>query len=163
MEFDSTYPVHLDGIVAQNEFYQSIANINRVMANARKYTWILLGVFLIGVTISVGCFIAGAMMIRDEPLGGFPPLFTAGIALSIVFSILLIVAAVMMRFQAMARLREAVLRESKKYSIRSPKPSSWRLETNPYYGYGGDISTSYHVSQIDEFYSKNFCFLLDNY
>ena len=126
------------------------------MGNGRKYLWIAMFIFFIGMIASMGCFIAGAMTLNVDPLGGFPILFSVGIALSVVFSILFIIVVAIVRVQSMTRLRESIAKESKKYSIRSPKPCSWRLETSSYFGYGSnDVSTYYHVCQINDFSSDN--------
>ncbi len=50
LKFDSTYPIHLNGILRQDEFQQSIDNINRTISS-REYL-IINGLVLILFNIS---------------------------------------------------------------------------------------------------------------
>ncbi|CAM4824215.1 unnamed protein product [Rotaria magnacalcarata] len=97
-EFDSTYPIHLNGIISQHEFQESIHKINgRISAN--KILMIL------GICFGL-CMIAGIIFFI---IGGITNVNS-------------------LQWRRVARMRQAVTEESMKYSSRSPIPCSWRLD-----------------------------------
>jgi hypothetical protein len=148
-EFDSTYPIHLNGIISQGEFQESIEKINRTVSagGARKIITII---YLLSILISMVCFIFGGIGAGSSRTYGFPPLIAAGIGISIVGTFLFIIIIITVQVRQVAQMRQAIAEESMKYSARSPTPCSWRLETTRYFGgYGNNNSqVSYHVNII---------------
>jgi hypothetical protein len=131
-EFDSTYPIHLNGIISPDEFRVSMDNINRAMAtNAR----------LILAVLAVLCYIGGIVLfaaggITASGKSGFPPLVGVGIGLFILGVLLLSVGCVLVQVRRTNKMRAAIAEESRKYATRLPTPCSWRLHeiTNQYEG-----------------------------
>ena len=158
-EFDSTYPIHLNGIIGQQEFHDSIEKINSTITNARKYFWMVMCIFFVGIFISMACFIVGGVSATNSHRTSFPPLIGVATGLSVITSIIFIIVIIIVRVRYTSRLREAIAEESMKYSTRSPTPCSWRLETISTYfgGYGnGNRNIDYHVSDIDDLCVHNY-------
>ncbi|CAF2884358.1 unnamed protein product [Rotaria sp. Silwood2] len=72
-EFDSTYPIHVNGIISQNEFQNSINNINRKISS-NKILIILAIIFGGNTTIGITLFIVGGIKSGESHDNGFPVL-----------------------------------------------------------------------------------------
>ena len=158
-EFDPTYPIHLNGIINQQEFIQSISKINATLSARAKKVFSI--VFFSNILLSMMCFLFGAISSTNSRSFGFPPLIVVGMVLSIVGSIVFIIGIILIQTRQTARLRQAVADESMKYSTRSPTPCSWRLETTrAYFGGNSNRNIFYHVWQRKSIsVHRNFCWL----
>ncbi|CAF1145213.1 unnamed protein product [Rotaria sordida] len=147
-EFDSTYPIHLNGIISQDEFRESIHRINRTIPSNRIL--IILGIgfglFVVGGMI---CFIVGGVTAVKSHRNGFPPLVGVGIALITLGMMIFTIGCCIVQSQYTKRLRQAIAEESIKYSSRSTTPCSWRLDTSitwfGRYGYHNNRRVVYHL------------------
>ena len=128
MEFDSTYPIHLNGIISQHEFHESIENINRTISSKRPLIiWAVL--FAVSIIGGMGLFIAGGVTSAMSGSSGFPTLVIVGFVIFGLGMALTIVFCCVVQRRQLSRLHAAVARESAKYSGRSSAPCSWRLDT----------------------------------
>ncbi|CAM4984698.1 unnamed protein product, partial [Rotaria socialis] len=132
--FDPTYPIHLNGIIGQDEFEQSISHINRVLFSTR----ILYIVFGLIITL---CIAGGAL------LHGTIALIVVGFMLLGLSLFSLLIGCQVVQSRRVNRMRQAVAEESKKYSMRSLTPCSWRLNVNRWWsrGRGGGQHISYRL------------------
>ena len=130
-EFDSTYPVHLNGIITHAEFSESIDNINRSIS-VRKY--FLIVAFFTGICIIGGfaLFIAGGITAVKSRSFGFPTLVAVGFGVFFLGMIVMMVGCCAIQACFSGRLQKAIATESAKYSTRSPTPCSWRLHSSRY-------------------------------
>ncbi|CAF3468665.1 unnamed protein product [Rotaria socialis] len=126
-EFDSTYPIHLNGIISQHEFQESINKINAGM------------IF----------FIIGGIANVNSREYRFPVLIGVGIALTTFGSLFFAFGCCAVQWRRVARMRQAITEESMKYSSRSPIPCSWRLNISRTfvggYGYYNNNHIIYHL------------------
>jgi len=122
-EFDSTYPIHLNGIISQDEFRESIKRINHTIA-LNKIGILLVSIFALSIIGGMLFFI----VLR----------ITQAIAIVTFRLILFGIGYCIAHFRGVPRIRQTIAEESMKYSSRSPIPCSWRLETTRDYfaGYG---------------------------
>ncbi len=143
-EFDSTYPVHLNGIISQDEYRESINRINRTITS-NKILIILALIFSVSIIGGMILFIVGGVTRTNSRTYGFPALFGVGIVVTTFGSIFFSIGCCIVQFRRATKIRQAIAQESMKYSSRSPIPCSWRLETarNYFGGYG-----NHHNSQL---------------
>ncbi|CAF5151620.1 unnamed protein product, partial [Rotaria sp. Silwood1] len=127
-EFDSTYPIHLNGIISQDDFRKSIKNINDKISsnNILIILSIAYGLIIIG---GIVFFIVGGITNVNSVKHGFPILVGVGIALTIIGSIIFGCICFIIQSRRLRRFRQAINEESIKYSSRSSKRCSWRLDT----------------------------------
>jgi hypothetical protein len=80
VEFDSTYPVHLNGIISQEEFRESIKRINHAISSNKILIifTVAFGLMMIGGII---CFIVGGVTASNSGTYGFSLVYGVGIAL----------------------------------------------------------------------------------
>ena len=135
-EFDSTYPVHLHGIISENEFRESIQNINRTVSPKRS---LMLCAVMSTLCLAIGfiLFIGGGVTVGVSGSTKFFFLIGVGFALFLAGMILFMVSCCVVRARMLNRLQEAIAHESATYSRRSPRPCSWRLNTTT-------ITAGYH-------------------
>lgn len=149
-EFDSTYPIHLNGIISPDEYRHSINRINQTISS-NKILLILAIVFIVSIIGGMIFFIVGGVTGVRSHTFGFPPLIIVGIVVTAVGSILFSIGCCLVQVQRASKLRQAISEESMKYSSR-PIPCSWRLETTRYFygGYGNHYNNHIinHVSFI---------------
>ncbi|CAF0953813.1 unnamed protein product [Adineta steineri] len=160
-EFDSNYPIHLNGIISQEEFRQSISNINGAIGS-NKCLAILIIIFVVSLLGGIALMIAGPLSATKTSnvvlrLGVF---LGIGMGLLIFGMICTFVGCCVMQSQRMKRVRQAIVDESAKYSARSSRPSSWRLHTDTIYtgGYSHDnnqrMASKRSSGSILDFFSK---------
>ncbi len=131
IQFDSTYPIRLNGIIRQSEFQESIKKINRAISSS---VVMLLGQVIVSLCLFAGtilCGIGGQMVtshIRDT-LNEATRLLSVGIGFFAFGILFFICAIIFQRLRRTVRVQQAIAEESMKYSLRSPTPCSWRLET----------------------------------
>jgi hypothetical protein len=148
-EFDSTYPIHLNGIISRDEYRQSINRIN-LPISSNRISLILAMVFGLSIVIGMAFIIIGGATQDNSKTGQFPPLIGVAMALFAGGSMFILIGLCIIQFRRTARMREIIAEESMKYSSRSPIPCSWRLEitTHCFGGYEDDHNSRlvYHVS-----------------
>jgi hypothetical protein len=141
-EFDSTYPVHLNGIISPDEFRESINRINRTIISDKSLI-IFTTVFTLSILGGTICYTFAGIEVVSSPPYVYVTLFIVGTVLSIFLPIFFGIRYCITQSQRAARTRKVIAEESMKYSSRSPIPCSWRLDTE---NHGGALS--YHVSFI---------------
>jgi len=136
-EFDSTYPIHLNGIITRDEFQQSIHNINQAVPS-RKALVICGLIFIVCIVGGMILFIGGGLTAGRYRTYGFPVLIIIGFGLFVLGMFFLSCGCYFVQSRRISRIRHAVANESMKYSTRSPTPCSWRLDVSRvwYGGYG---------------------------
>ena len=146
-----TYPVHLNGIISQDEYQDSIARINRCISS-NKLLIINIITFFIAMILGTIFYILGGVTATSSDTHAFSPFFITGIVLTTCGSLLFAIVSVLIQLRRVAQLRKTVAEESMKYSTRSPIPCSWRLETANYF-FGRHLNRSRgqltgHVSPV---------------
>ena len=148
MEFDSTYPIDLTGIISQNEFRESMEHINRSFSSAKSLV-ICIMVFVVCVVVGLTLVAVGASSATNSRAPGFNGVMIAGVIIPWLGVAVLIVRSCVINKRKWPRLEKAIAQESTKYSHRSPRPCSWRLDTmTTSDGYGDDeyVTVSHRVS-----------------
>ncbi|CAF4285660.1 unnamed protein product, partial [Adineta steineri] len=118
--FDSTYPQRLNGIITKDEFEESIKNINR----AKSFRITLIICALISVLIIMGSI---ALFIVNSKIG-------IGLGILAVGILFWPISFFVIRMLIPSMMRRSIAKESNKYSLRSPKPCSWRLNALRWWG-----------------------------
>ena len=147
-EFDSTYPIRLNGIIGQNEFQQSIANINQAGSSSRIYLLILLVVFISVSVLGFVVTIVGVSVAVESDSVPFPVFLGVGMGLMVVGMLACSIGSCIIQSRVSAHVQKVVTEESAKYSTRIP-PCSWRLNPLTFSsGYGRNQRTAviYRVS-----------------
>ncbi|CAF1301046.1 unnamed protein product [Rotaria sp. Silwood1] len=157
-KFDSTYPIHLNGIISKQDFHKSISRINRTISSNK---------ILIFLSIIFCVSIMGGIIVLHHLSHEF---LTIGMILIISESILFGIGCYIIKLQRIIRMRHAIAEESMIYSSRSPIPCSWRLDTMTHfvgrYGIYRNNHLGYHSSTEQETLPKQVgnkteCSLLD--
>ncbi|CAF2871636.1 unnamed protein product [Rotaria sp. Silwood2] len=147
-EFDSTYPIHLNGIINQQEFRESINKINRRISSNKILIIFTIG-FCLTIIIGIIFFIVGGITNINSGKHGFPVLIGVGIAITAIGPIVCACGCFMIQSRRLGRLQQAISEESIKYSSRSPIGCSWRLDTSRAwfrgYGYHHNTQLVYHL------------------
>jgi hypothetical protein len=126
-EFDSTYPIRLNGIISQDEFRESIHRINHSLSS-RKISTPCIVIFIMIIIAGIGSMVGGFTSIfSDTPT--FAPLIGVGIILTIFGATVMLFGCATVSLRYIACIRQVIAEESMKYSSRSPTPCSWRLES----------------------------------
>ena len=127
-----TYPVHLNGIISQDEYRDSIARINRCLSS-NKLLIINLILFTIAMILGTIFYILGGVKSTSSDRYTLSSFFIIGIVVTTCGSLLFTILSVVIQLRRVAQLRKTVAEESMKYSTRSPIPCSWRLEMSNYF------------------------------
>ena len=142
--------MHLNGIIHQDEYRESIANINRVTQSS---TSLMISGLITALCIIGGMvlFIAGGMTAAMSRKSGFPVLVGIGVGLFLAGMIFFVVAFFNIHSKRSVQLHRAIAQESAKYSNRSPIPCSWRLNVTRIFTGGfhrqRHARLIYHVSE----------------
>ena len=163
-EFDSIYPIQLNGIIRQEEFVESTENLNRAI-NSKKDSiicWVLVIVCLVLGSI---LFIVGGILANVSDSTFFSIMVAIGIGVCVVGCLIICCCSYIIQSKVDNRLRQAVRQESQKYSNSNPVPCSWRLDStrglhSSYFGCR-NRRPPYHVSSIS-FYCKYLSILNKN-
>ncbi|UJR20190.1 hypothetical protein I4U23_023322 [Adineta vaga] len=129
-EFDSTYPVHLNGIISQTEYQESIHKINQAIHSNKKYFTAMWVFFTLTMVMGTICFLVSGLTAREYIRSSFFILLGLGVFFTSIGSAVVGIGACVLTTRRQAHLRQAVAEESMKYSSRSPIPCSWRLDTS---------------------------------
>lgn len=127
--FDNTFPIHLNGIIRQDEFQESIRRINNAFATFRTFVITMWVVFSITITGGTFSFVIGGLMATTS-MTTFYVLLGLGTVLTTFGTLLVGIGFCLIHARRETQLRTAVSEESKKYSLRSVTPCSWRLDTS---------------------------------
>ncbi|CAM4939985.1 unnamed protein product [Rotaria socialis] len=125
-EFDSSYSIRLNGIISQDEYQQSVENINRV-ARVNVSSIILTLIICLCVITGIALFIAGGLTAKTFQRSGFPILFAIALALEVFGVFVGCIGFIIVRNSRESQMRRVIANESMKYSRRSPVPCTWRL------------------------------------
>jgi hypothetical protein len=139
-------PIQLNGIMTQDEFKESIQNINESMSSRISYLIVGL-IFILFVVGGIIACIASSATVRSSTSGGLPILVGAGLGL-IGFGLLFgCFGCFIIPVRRTSRMRQAIANESMKYSRRLPRPCSWILHvyTIGTGGRNGGTRTVYRV------------------
>jgi hypothetical protein len=127
--FDSIYPsIHPDANISQDEYEQSIANINRIYVSQKSLDGVIIPCVLdvcMGFVWIVLCMVPEDFFFRMLLLfGGLGTVFISLICYWYQYSV--------EKTEYENRLQEAIAKESAKYSMRSPVCCTWRrvIETH---------------------------------
>ncbi|CAF4914524.1 unnamed protein product [Rotaria sp. Silwood1] len=146
-KFDSTYPIHLNGIISKEDFHKSISKINRTISS-NKILICLSIIFCLSI-------ISGIMLLYH-----FSYEFrTIGIIVIIFGSILFGIGWYTIKLRCIRQMRHAIAEESKIYSSRSPIPCSWRLDTMTHFVGRYGIYRNNHLGYHNNFTLMNFYYL----
>jgi hypothetical protein len=126
-EFDSTYPLHLNGIISQEEFQQSIRNINRTLSSNKIASIIVYIIGTLGILAGSICLLVARATSRSSRYNN--NLLIPGIILSLIGVFFVSIRICMLCSKRVSKTQQAVAKESMKYSTRSPISCSWRLNT----------------------------------
>lgn len=165
MKIDSTYPIYLNGIINQDEFEESIKQINYKLSNNIVLT-ILHFIFIFSIIIGIVLLLVTSLSATSFMDIQLTILHIFGIILmffGFLFSGLIYVFKILQREQ---RMKKIITNESKKYSSRLPISCDWRFEVVEHelirYNNEHNISPGYYVSQslfssllINHFFSFN--------
>lgn len=127
-KFDSTYPIHLNGIISQANFQQSIRRINRAISS-NKILVTLAILSTLCIVVGIICIVAGGITVSDPDRFRFPPLIGVGMAIFLLGILSFSIGCSIIQSRLLLRVRRAIAEESVKYSSRTLKPCSWRLES----------------------------------
>ncbi|CAF3401687.1 unnamed protein product [Rotaria sp. Silwood2] len=125
-EFDSTYPIHLNGIINQDDFQKSIKKINhRISSNINLK--ILTVAVVLNVMSGFVLFVNGAIRNTNSNAYQYHLVVNIGVIMSVIGSIISCFGCYLTQLERVTQLREVIAEESLKYSSRSPIACSWRL------------------------------------
>ena len=126
-EFDSAYPVHLNGIIHPDEFEESINNINRVinLKNTSVRHWMTF--YSLFLAASIVFMIVGIVLVIKSNVA-YIALASIGFGLFCSMPFVLMYPATKINKYRKEQLPEAIAKESMKYSSRLPIPCNWRLD-----------------------------------
>jgi hypothetical protein len=128
------YPVRLNGIIREDEFQESIRNINRILS-LNKYCIIKWIIGIICLLCMVGAILVlsiGLPATKNSNNSAFYAFLIAGFALFILGTLMFGVCNTVDR-RRKVRIEKVIDNESKKYSSRSPVPCTWRLSHKQIY------------------------------
>ena len=124
----------------------------------------MIGAVIAGLSLCIGIifFIIGGATVRIARSTQYLFLIGLGGAFFVAAMIIFVVSSCVIQSKMVTRLQQAIAQESAKYSQRSPKPCSWRLDTTrTTTGYNNNRRTyvSYHVSSISPVAETVTCWL----
>ncbi|CAF1159291.1 unnamed protein product [Adineta ricciae] len=128
IEFDSSYPLHLIGIISRDEYQKSIQQINRVFSSNRM-TFLVCIISGFCLVIGMTLVILGAALQVNSRDNQFPPITGAGITLLFCGATFALIGLCAMQYRRTKQLQQAIAKESLKYLPRTPISCSWKLET----------------------------------
>ncbi|CAF3855979.1 unnamed protein product [Rotaria sp. Silwood1] len=128
-EFDSTYPIHLNGIISPHEFQESINKINLRLTSNKKLSTICSIMFALIFVFGLLSGVVGAIIHRKS-YTAFGVLLVFGVFLMVFGGIIYVIGIFFIHPKRSAQLKQAIAEESMRYSSRSPTPCSWRIDTS---------------------------------
>ena len=149
IEFDSSYLNRLNGIISQNDFAESMTNINQFNTLKKAVHYLCRTVCNIFSSARWDCLWVAALHrahrgYRFLVFIGFGVLFLAMMATT--------VSCCFLQRKWFKQLQQAIANESVKYSNRSQMPCRWRLNTTrPISGFHDkrNMYSAYYVSSLD--------------
>jgi hypothetical protein len=126
-EFDSTYPIHLNGIISESDFRESMEKINDAIPTSSPNIINAVVSLLCCVVTPFLCIFGGVSgSTSPGPLYMYFALLGVGVGV-IGCCILSCIFTTKIQTRHYIRLQKTIADESKKYTNRSPTPCSWRL------------------------------------
>ncbi|CAF1152459.1 unnamed protein product [Adineta steineri] len=152
-EFDSTYPIYLNGIIRPDEFQQSIANINRSFSSSNKYFIRCCIFFVVTIMIAPLCF--ALMRTKEENSGRYFALLIIGIVASLTEFVCIFIGSFYVFKKRVIQMRQAIEEESAKYSSRSI-PCNWKYDfSRAWFGDTYSLGSTHNlIIQIGSSYQK---------
>jgi hypothetical protein len=141
-QFNSDFPKQLSGIIDPDEFQQSIDNINRACRPTLCENLLVLCLFLCSL-VGLIVFIAGISVIWLSVSALWIPLMSIGFVLFMGFFITAILVSSQIYRLCDTRLDKAIDAESRKYSMKLPVPTRWRLDMTIYTRHNSDAGPTY--------------------
>ena len=126
VEFNSTYPVQLEGIIEQTEFEESIENINQAISQRDSFIMVDL-LPEICLLIGIILLIAGAIVFILFILPIIPVLIALACCIFVFGIIFVVFGYCLIQADLSDQMQQAIARESTKYSTRTSTPCIWRL------------------------------------
>lgn len=126
VEFNSTYPVQLEGIIEQTEFEESIQNINQAISQRDSFIMVDL-LPEICLLIGIILMLAGGVVFMFFILPIIPVLIAVACSTFVFGMIFVVFGCCLIQADLSDQMQQAIARESTKYSTRTPTPCSWRL------------------------------------
>ncbi|CAF1458856.1 unnamed protein product [Adineta steineri] len=139
--FDSTYPNKLHGIINNEEFQQSLNNVNKSIHSIILIIMCIILPFLC-IFGGGGVLITGAVMSKDSNTNTSVLLLAIGGGILGFGLISLIIGHFITQAIRTSRMRQKVAEESAKYSNRLPIPCTWRLDVSTMIFRGAKGNTS---------------------
>jgi len=149
-QFNSDFPEQLSGIIHPDEFQQSIGNINRACRPTLCEKILILFLFLCSL-VGLLVFIVGIPVIWLSISALWIPLMSIGFVLFMGFFIAAILVSSQISRLCDTRLDKAIDAESKRYSLKLPVPTKWRLDMTIYARHDSEAEPTdiqYFVSYI---------------
>ena len=126
-KFDSTYPIHLNGIISENDFRESIEKINNAIPPSPLDTFSAVVPLLCCAVAPVLC-VYGVMAASFSPQAPYFAVIGVGAGCIVCWALSCLFIYKIDKRDSI-RLRKAIADESKKCTDRSATPCSWRLST----------------------------------
>ena len=121
--------MHLHGIIHPDEYANSIQNINRAMS-FKKAKVVCTIIFSVCVIAAIALCVAGDLTSTQSQRTNWRVMAPIGACLFVFGIVFVLISCCVIRSKRSTKIREAVAKESMKYSNRSSVPCSWRLHAN---------------------------------
>ncbi|CAF1627714.1 unnamed protein product [Rotaria magnacalcarata] len=150
-EFDSSYSIRLNGIISQDEYRQSMENINRA-ARVNVSSIILTLITCLCVITGIALFIVGGLTANTLRRSEFPVFVAIALALGGFGVVVGCIGFTIVRNSRERQMRRVIANESMKYSRRSQVPCTWRLNIIRMWrrGRGGGNGSKHVVYQLSQ-------------
>jgi hypothetical protein len=125
LQFNSEYPQELNGIITPEEFYQSMANINKAH---RQTFWEVFFAWFGGLCAVAGFVLLVCLSIKTIQDHAVAPVIIGGLCLLVLGGVISVSTGIMLKYSRPIRVRNALADESSKYSTRFMLPFTWREE-----------------------------------
>ncbi|CAF3995427.1 unnamed protein product [Rotaria sordida] len=107
IEFDLTYPIHLNGIISKDEFRESINKIYKTFSSYKNIIIAYSIIFALGIVFGMAtCIVAITMPSKYSTV--FPVLLSLGILLTIFEPLVFIIGFPVVYSKRRVRLRQAI-------------------------------------------------------
>ncbi|CAF1446490.1 unnamed protein product [Rotaria magnacalcarata] len=154
-EFDSSYSIRLNGIISQDEYRQSMENINRA-ARVNVSSIILTLITCLCVITGIALFIVGGLTANTLRRSEFPVFVAIALALGGFGVVVGCIGFTIVRNSRERQMRRVIANESMKYSRRSQVPCTWRLNIIRMWrrGRGGGNGSKHVVYQAASYFPQ---------
>lgn len=139
-EFDTTYPMRLNGIINQEEYQNSILNINRALKPDQSSTICVIITAMISF-IGIICLMLFGFVVASSHHQNAFLLLSIFLGIAFLGSLGLLISLFNFQSKRVSRMHQAITQESAKYCKKTPIPCSWR-STHPSTTFGNSHSSS---------------------